>query len=97
MYVKCVKVSLTYHTNTKYISMYHADGKLHTVYTPKGQLCVCVWVERGTSICVHQTDHLTFWISSSHDLRGMAANEWKSIQHLREMLHLVMVLNLTFK
>ena len=42
MYVKCVKVSLTYHTNTKYISMYHADGKLYTVYTPKGHLCVGV-------------------------------------------------------
>ena len=40
--MKCVKVSLTYHKNTKYISMYHADGKLHTVYTPKGHLCACV-------------------------------------------------------
>lgn len=69
----------------------------YTQSTHPRDICVCGWVERGTSICVHQTDHLTFWISSSHDLRGMAANEWKSIQHLREMLHLVMVLNLTFK
>lgn len=77
--------------------MYHADGKLHTVYTPKGHLCVCVGGGGGRSICEHQTNHFTFWISSFHDLRGMAAKEWKSIQHLREMLHLVMFLNLTFK
>ena len=69
--------------------MYHANGKLHTVRTPRGHLCV--------SIYVHQTNHFTFWILSFHDLREMAANEWKSIQHLREMLHFVRLLNLTFK
>lgn len=69
----------------------------YTQSTHPRDICVCVWVEWGRSICVHQTDHFTFWISSLHDLRGMAANEWKSIQDLREMLHLVMVLNLTFK
>lgn len=51
MYVKCVKVSLTYHTNTKYISMYHADGKLHTVYTPKGHLCVGVGGAGEAHLC----------------------------------------------
>lgn len=63
--------------------MYHANGKLHTVHTPKGHLCV--------SIHVHQTNHFIFWILSFHD------NEWKSTQHLREVLHFVRLLNLTFK
>ena len=31
--------------------MYHADGKLHTVYTPKGHLCVCVGGAGEVHLC----------------------------------------------